>query len=90
MQTSPDTKNKITVHTLAELGPLPMKVALGCSTLLLVAFVLGVMSENGMEKFAFSYLQSTFLFEHFTGRFVLCHDSTANAGRLERCITSTV
>jgi len=62
MHTSPDTKNKIQVHTLAELGPLPMKVALGCSILLPVAFVLGWFSENGMEKFAFSYLQSTFFF----------------------------
>lgn len=62
MQTSSDTNKKITVQTLAELGPLPMKVALGCAVLLPVAFVLGLISENGMEKFAFSYLQSTFFF----------------------------
>ncbi|WP_298861899.1 quinol:cytochrome C oxidoreductase [uncultured Gimesia sp.] len=62
MQTSPDTNNKINVQTLAELGPLPMKVSLGCALLLPVAFFLGYSSENGMEKFAFSYLQSTFFF----------------------------
>ncbi|MCH9652461.1 MAG: quinol:cytochrome C oxidoreductase [Planctomycetes bacterium] len=62
MQTSPDTNNKIDVQTLADLGPLPMKVSLGCALLLPVALVLGFTSENGMEKFAFSYLQSTFFF----------------------------
>ncbi|QDT94069.1 quinol:cytochrome C oxidoreductase [Gimesia algae] len=60
MQTSPDTDNKIPVQTLAELGPLPMKVALGCSVLLPVAFVLGMIFTNGWDLFAFSYLQSTF------------------------------
>lgn len=62
MQTSPDTDNKIDVQTLAELGPLPMKVSLGCALFLIVALVIGFASENGMEKFAFSYLQSTFFF----------------------------
>lgn len=62
MQTSPDTNNKIDVQTLTDLGPLPMKVSLGCALLLPVALVLGFTSENGMEKFAFSYLQSTFFF----------------------------
>ncbi|QDU07170.1 quinol:cytochrome C oxidoreductase [Gimesia aquarii] len=62
MQTSSDTNNKVSVQTLAELGPLPMKVALGCSVLLPVAFVLGFLMDNGTELFAFSYLQSTFFF----------------------------
>tara|TARA_R110002095_G_scaffold211811_2_gene200358 strand:+ start:4772 stop:6013 length:1242 start_codon:yes stop_codon:yes gene_type:complete len=62
MHTSSDTKNKIRVQTLAELGPRPMQVALGCAVLLPVAFVIGLMTENGTEKFAFSYLQSTFFF----------------------------
>ena len=62
MQTSPDTNDKVKVQTLAELGPLPMKMALGCALLLPVALLLGYTSENGMEKFAFSYLQSTFFF----------------------------
>ncbi|WP_417379629.1 quinol:cytochrome C oxidoreductase [Gimesia sp.] len=60
MQTSPDTDKKLPVQTLAELGPLPMKVALGCSALLPVAFVLGLIFTNGWDLFAFSYLQSTF------------------------------
>ena len=60
MHTSPDTDKKISVQTLAELGPLPMKVALGCSVLLPVALVLGMVFSHGMDLFAFSYLQSTF------------------------------
>ncbi|MFK7777293.1 MAG: quinol:cytochrome C oxidoreductase [Gimesia sp.] len=62
MQTSPETDNKIKVQTLAELGPLPMKVSLGCALMLPVAFGISFAFENGMEKFAFSYLQSTFFF----------------------------
>ncbi len=60
MQTSPHTDKKIPVQTLAELGPLPMKVALGCSALLPVSFLLGLVFTNGWDLFAFSYLQSTF------------------------------
>ena len=60
MQTSHDADNKITVQTLAELGPLPMKIALGCSVLLPVALVLGMVLNHGMDLFVFSYLQSTF------------------------------
>ncbi|MCA9018642.1 MAG: quinol:cytochrome C oxidoreductase, partial [Planctomycetaceae bacterium] len=60
MQTSPDTDKKIPVQTLAELGPLPMNVALGCSALLPVSFLLGMVFTNGWDLFAFSYLQSTF------------------------------
>lgn len=62
MHTSTDTNKNLPVQSLAELGSLPMKIALGCSVLLPVAFVLGLVSENGMSKFAFSYLQSTFFF----------------------------
>ncbi|HBL45845.1 quinol:cytochrome C oxidoreductase [Gimesia sp.] len=60
MQTSPHTDKKIPVQTLAELGSLPMKVALGCSALLPVSFLLGFVFTNGWDLFAFSYLQSTF------------------------------
>lgn len=63
MQTSHDADKKITVQTLDELGPLPMKIALGCSVLLPVALVLGgLVFDHGMDLFAFSYLQSTFFF----------------------------
>ena len=62
MQTSSDTDKKIPVQTLAELGPLPMKVALGCSALLPVSFALSWGFTNGWDLFAFSYLQSTFFF----------------------------
>lgn len=62
MHTSPDTDKKIPVQTLAELGPLPMKVALGCSALLPVSLLLGLVFTNGWDLFAFSYLQSTFFF----------------------------
>ncbi|QDU06212.1 hypothetical protein V6x_59630 [Gimesia chilikensis] len=60
MQTSHDADKKITVQTLDELGPLPLKIALGCSVLLPVAFVLGMVFNHGWDLFAFSYLQSTF------------------------------
>ena len=59
MQTSHDADKKITVQTLDELGPLPLKIALGCSVLLPVAFVLGLVFNHGWDLFAFSYLQST-------------------------------
>ncbi|QDT30304.1 hypothetical protein Enr10x_56690 [Gimesia panareensis] len=62
METSHDADKKITVQSLADLGPLPMKVALGCSVLLPVAFVLHWVFGHGWDLFAFSYLQSTFFF----------------------------